>query len=94
MSSSHVRSGSLLRLRGPEAQLSITRSHTSVSMAGELDLGSAAAAHEALREAEHAGPYDGLDLRELAFLDAVGLAVVLAASPSGSGRAPCGGCSR
>ena len=79
MSSRQVRNGPLLRLSGPEAQLSITRFRTSVSMAGELDLASAAAAHEALRRAEHDGPYVVLDLRELAFIDAVGLAVVIAA---------------
>jgi len=81
MSSRHVRSEPLLTLRGPEAQLSITRSHTSggscVSMTGELDLASAAAAHDALRDVEQAGAYVTLDLRRLAFIDAMGLAVVI-----------------
>lgn len=77
MSSRHVRSEPLLSLNGPQAQLSITRSHASVSVTGELDLASAAAAHDALREAEQDAPYATLDLRELAFIDAVGLAVVI-----------------
>ena len=84
MSSRHVRSESLLSLRGPDAQLSITRSEAPggpcVSMTGELDLASASAAHDALREAEKDERYVTLDLRELAFIDAVGLAVVIDAN--------------
>ena len=92
MSSRHVRSETLLALRGPEAEFSITRSHTSrgpcLSMTGALDLASAAAAHDTLREVEQDGAYVTLDLRRLEFIDAVGLAVVIDADARarGAGR--------
>ena len=64
--------------------LSITRSATSggpwVCVTGELDLASAPAADEALRQAERDARSLVLDLRELTFMDAAGLAVILDAN--------------
>lgn len=61
--------------------LSIARSATSggpwVSVTGELDLASAQAVDDALRQAERDARSLVLDLRELTFMDAAGLAVVI-----------------
>ena len=48
-----------------------------VSVSGELDLGSAWAADEALRRAERGSRLLVIDLRDLTFMDATGLAVVI-----------------
>ena len=64
--------------------LSITRSATSggpwISVTGELDLASVRAVDEALRQAERGARSLVLDLRELTFMDAAGLAVILDAN--------------
>ena len=69
------------RARREVPGLSITRSATSggpcVSVTGELDLMSAGAADGALREAGRGARSLMLDLRELTFMDAAGLAVVI-----------------
>ena len=64
--------------------VSITRSAMSggpwISVTGELDLASARAADEALRQAERDARSLVLDLRELKFMDAAGLAVIIDAN--------------
>ena len=79
MSPRNTHGGASRRRDGPEP--SITRYSTSdgtyIALEGELDLASSSAADDALRRAGKGAGVIILDLRELTFMDAAGLAVVI-----------------
>lgn len=85
MSSRQTIDEPLLGFGGEQAAgLVITQEESSrgvrVSITGELDLGSSWAADDALRRAERDTGLLVLDLRDLAFIDAAGLGVVMHAA--------------